>query len=61
MARQSSQIRMKEVPLSEIKTICLAFFGRRDQEIVITRPTQPAGVLIGFEMEEDWFAYRLYQ
>ena len=29
------------------------------QEIVITRHGKPAGVLIGFETEEDWFDYRL--
>ena len=29
------------------------------QEIVITRHGRPAGVLIGFESEEDWFEYRL--
>ena len=32
-----------------------------DQEIVITRHGQPAGVLIGFESEEDWFEYQLEQ
>jgi antitoxin (DNA-binding transcriptional repressor) of toxin-antitoxin stability system len=29
------------------------------QEIVITRHGQAAGVLIGFESEEDWFDYRV--
>ena len=29
------------------------------EEIVITRHGRPAGVLIGFETEEDWFEYRL--
>jgi PHD/YefM family antitoxin component YafN of YafNO toxin-antitoxin module len=29
------------------------------QEIVITRNGKPAGVLIGFGSEEDWFDYRL--
>jgi prevent-host-death family protein len=28
-------------------------------EIVITRHGKPAGVLIGFETEEDWLDYRL--
>jgi prevent-host-death family protein len=28
-------------------------------EIVITRHGRPAGVLIGFEAEEDWLDYRL--
>jgi len=29
------------------------------QEIVITRHGRPAGVLIGFASEDDWFDYRL--
>jgi prevent-host-death family protein len=29
------------------------------EEILITRHGRPAGVLIGFETEEDWFEYRL--
>jgi prevent-host-death family protein len=28
-------------------------------DIVITRHGRPAGVLIGFESEEDWFEYQL--
>jgi prevent-host-death family protein len=28
-------------------------------EIVITRHGRPAGVLIGFASEDDWFEYRL--
>jgi len=32
-----------------------------NQEIVITRHGRPAGVLIGFESEEDWFEYQLEQ
>jgi len=31
------------------------------EEVVITRHGQPAGVLIGFESEDDWFEYRLEQ
>jgi prevent-host-death family protein len=30
-----------------------------DGEIVITRHGRAAGVLIGFESDEDWFEYRL--
>ena len=30
-----------------------------NEEIVITRHGRPAGVLIGFSSEEDWFDYRL--
>jgi prevent-host-death family protein len=29
------------------------------EEIVITRHGRPAGVLIGFESDDDWFDYRL--
>jgi prevent-host-death family protein len=29
------------------------------QEIIITRHGRPAGVLIGFKSEDDWFEYRL--
>ena len=31
----------------------------KENEILITRHGRPAGVLIGFENEEDWFEYRL--
>ena len=30
-----------------------------DEEIVITRHGRPAGVLIGFASEDDWFEYSL--
>ena len=30
-----------------------------DEEIVITRHGRPAGVLVGFASEDDWFDYRL--
>ncbi len=29
------------------------------EEIVITRHGRPAGVLIGFQSEDDWFDYRI--
>jgi prevent-host-death family protein len=29
------------------------------QEVIITRHGRPAGVLIGFASDEDWFEYRL--
>lgn len=57
MARKSG---MKEVPLSEIKDDFSRFLreaGKRD--IVITRHGKPAGVLLGFASEDDWFDYRL--
>ncbi len=30
-----------------------------NEEIVITRHGRPAGILIGFASEDDWFEYRL--
>jgi prevent-host-death family protein len=30
-----------------------------NEDIVITRHGKPAGVLIGFKSEDDWFEYRL--
>jgi prevent-host-death family protein len=51
---------MKEVPLSEVKDDLSRFLREAEkQEIVITRHGKPAGVLIGFESEEEWFDYRL--
>jgi prevent-host-death family protein len=51
---------MKTVPLSEVKDDLSRFLRLAEtEEIVITRHGKPAGVLIGFESEEDWFEYRL--
>ena len=51
---------MKKVALSEVKDDLSRFLRMAEkQEIVITRHGKPAGVLIGFESEEDWFDYRL--
>ena len=51
---------MKEVPLSEVKDDLSRFLRAAEkQDIVITRHGKPAGVLIGFESEDDWFDYRL--
>ena len=60
MARTIRKPGMKEVPLSEIKDDLSRFLREAEtQEIVITRHGKPAGVLIGFESEDDWFDYRL--
>ena len=51
---------MKEVPLSVIKDDLSRFLREAERrEILITRHGKPAGVLIGFESEDDWFEYRL--
>ena len=60
MARTVRKSGVKEVPLSEIKDDLYRYLREAEtQEIVITRHGKPAGVLIGFESEEDWFEYRL--
>jgi len=52
--------RVKEVPLSVVKDDLSRFLREAGkQEIVITRHGKPAGVLIGFDSEDDWFDYRL--
>jgi prevent-host-death family protein len=51
---------MKKVPLSEVKNDLSKYLRlAEEEEIVITRHGRPAGVLIGFESEEEWFDYRL--
>ena len=60
MARTVRKSRVKEVSLSEIKDDLSRYLREAEtQEIVITRHGKPAGVLIGFESEDDWFDYRL--
>ena len=51
---------MKRVPLNEVKDELSKYLRLAEkEEIVITRHGKPAGVLIGFSSEEDWFDYRL--
>lgn len=51
---------MKEVALSEVKDDLSRYLRLADHEqIVITRHGKPAGVLIGFKDEDDWFEFRL--
>jgi prevent-host-death family protein len=46
--------------LSEVKDDLSRFLREAEkQEIVITRHGKPAGLLIGFGSEDDWFEYRL--
>jgi prevent-host-death family protein len=60
MARQVRKSGMKEVPLSEVKDDLSRYLREAEQgPVVITRHGKPAGVLIGFESEEDWFDFRL--
>ena len=51
---------MKTVALSEVKDDLSKYLRlAAKEEIVITRHGKAAGVLVGFESEDDWFDYRL--
>ncbi len=51
---------MRRVPLHEVKDDLSRYLRQAEgEEIVITRHGKPAGVLIGFKSEDDWFDYRL--
>ena len=51
---------MKKVALAEIKDQLSKFLHDAEkEEILITRHGKPAGVLVGFGSEDDWFDYRL--
>ena len=60
MAGTIRKSQMRQVPLSELKDDLSRFLREAEkQEIIITRHGKPAGVLIGFPSEDDWFEYRL--
>jgi prevent-host-death family protein len=51
---------MRRAPLAEVKDDLSRFLRlAASEEILITRHGKPAGVLIGFETEDDWLDYRL--
>ena len=51
---------MRTASLAEMKDGLSRFLSKAAREnIVITKHGKPAGVLIGFESEDDWFEYRL--
>ena len=51
---------MKKAALSQVKDDLSKFLRIAEKEdVVITRHGKPAGVLIGFQSEDDWFDYRL--
>jgi prevent-host-death family protein len=51
---------MKKAALSEVKDDLSKFLRLAEkEEVVITRHGKPAGVLIGFRSEDEWFDYRL--
>lgn len=51
---------MKSVALSEVKDELSKYLRLAENEdVIITRHGKPAGILIGFASEDDWFEYRL--
>jgi prevent-host-death family protein len=53
---------MKKVALSDVKDDLSKYLRLAEkQAIVITRHGKPAGVLLGFSSEDEWFEYRLEQ
>ena len=60
MARARRSEILKRVPLSEVKDDLSRYLRRASEApIVVTRHGKPAGVLIGFATEDDWFDYQL--
>lgn len=57
---RQSGTRPREVALAEVKDDLSKYLRlAAGEEIVITRHGRPAGILIGFASDEDWFEYRL--
>ena len=51
---------MKKVALTQLKDDLSKYLRLAEKEqIVITRHGQPAGVLMGFASQDDWFDYQL--
>jgi prevent-host-death family protein len=60
MAQTVRRPGLKQVPLYEIRRDISGLLREAEsREIFITRNGKPAGVLIGFASEEDWFDYHL--
>jgi prevent-host-death family protein len=51
---------MIKVKLSEVKDRLSEYLRLAEtEEVIITRHGKPAGVLVGFATEDDWFDYKL--
>ena len=51
---------MKKVALSEVKNDLSKYLRIAEKEaVVITRHGAPAGILVGFASEDEWFDYQL--
>lgn len=53
-------VKAMKVPLSEMKDDLSKYLRIAEkQEVVITRHGRPAGILVGFASDDDWFDYQL--
>ena len=60
MAKAVRRSGVKQVPLSEIENDLSRFLRKAEaEEIIITRNGKPAGMLIGFGSDADWFDCQL--
>lgn len=60
MVRETGDKIMKQVALAVVKDHLSQYLQEAGKEqIVITKHGKPAGVLIGFKSEDDWFEYKL--
>lgn len=51
---------MKRIALSEVKDdLSKCLHVAEQEQVVITRHGKPAGILVGFKTDDDWFDYRL--
>ena len=51
---------MKQIALSDVKDDLSKYLRLAESEaILITRHGKPAGVLVGFGSDDDWFDYKL--
>jgi prevent-host-death family protein len=51
---------MKQIAFAQVKDHLSEYLRKaEDEQIIITRHGRPAGVLIGFKTEDDWFEYKL--
>jgi prevent-host-death family protein len=60
VAEGNGREEMKRVALSKVKDHLSEYLDLVEkEEVIITRHGKPAGVLVGFRSEDDWFDYRL--
>jgi len=60
MARAIRKPTVRTVPFADVESDLRRFLREAEgEEIVIMRDGKPAGVLIGFASEDDWFDYQL--